>query len=109
MNEYLDEGNTIMRWTIMVYGGFGVFGLILENEGTARSVHAAQKRCLVSRSTRAALGQSRLFPRFRRSAFSPALLRAHPDVVEDIDRRHAGFRTHREADHEGAWLEHQIG
>ena len=35
MNEFLDEGNTIMRWTSIVYGGFGIFGLILASVGLA--------------------------------------------------------------------------
>jgi predicted permease len=35
MNEYLDQGNTLMRWTSMVYGAFGVFGLILASVGLA--------------------------------------------------------------------------
>ncbi len=35
MNDYLEQSNTIMRWTSMVYGGFGIFGLILASVGLA--------------------------------------------------------------------------
>ena len=35
MNEHLEESTTILRWTSMVYGGFGIFGLILASVGLA--------------------------------------------------------------------------
>lgn len=35
MNDYLEQSNTLIRWTSMVYGGFGVFGLILASVGLA--------------------------------------------------------------------------
>jgi predicted permease len=46
MNEHLDEGNTLMRWTSMVYGGFGLFGLILASVGLAgvTAYSVAQRR-----------------------------------------------------------------
>jgi len=46
MNEYLDQGNTLMRWTSMVYGGFGIFGLILASVGLAgvTAYSVAQRR-----------------------------------------------------------------
>jgi macrolide transport system ATP-binding/permease protein len=46
MSEFLDEGNTIMRWTSMVYGGFGIFGLILASVGLAgvTAYSVAQRR-----------------------------------------------------------------
>jgi predicted permease len=46
MNECLDQSNTIMRWTSMVYGGFGIFGLILASVGLAgvTAYSVAQRR-----------------------------------------------------------------
>jgi predicted permease len=46
MNEYLEQSNTIMRWTSMVYGGFGIFGLILASVGLAgvTAYSVAQRR-----------------------------------------------------------------
>ena len=35
MTEYLGESDYLIRWTSMVYGGFGVFGLILASVGLA--------------------------------------------------------------------------
>ncbi len=35
MNEYLEQSDAIMRWTSVVYGGFGLFGLILASVGLA--------------------------------------------------------------------------
>jgi ABC-type antimicrobial peptide transport system permease subunit len=35
MADYLDQANTLIRWTGFVYGGFGVFGLILASVGLA--------------------------------------------------------------------------
>ena len=46
MNEYMEQSDTIMRWTSMVYGGFGIFGLILASVGLAgvTAYSVAQRR-----------------------------------------------------------------
>jgi predicted permease len=46
MNEYLEQSTTIMRWTSIVYGGFGIFGLILASVGLAgvTAYSVAQRR-----------------------------------------------------------------
>jgi predicted permease len=46
MTEYLDQSNDLIRWTSMVYGGIGVFGLILASVGLAgvTAYSVAQRR-----------------------------------------------------------------
>jgi putative ABC transport system permease protein len=46
MEEFLDQSNTLIRWTSVVYGGFGVFGLILASVGLAgvTAYSVAQRR-----------------------------------------------------------------
>ena len=46
MTEYLAESDTLIRWTSVVYGGFGVFGLILASVGLAgvTAYSVAQRR-----------------------------------------------------------------
>jgi ABC-type antimicrobial peptide transport system permease subunit len=46
MADYLDQSNTLIRWTSVVYGGFGVFGLILASVGLAgvTAYSVAQRR-----------------------------------------------------------------
>jgi predicted permease len=46
MTEYLGESDTLIRWTSVVYGGFGVFGLILASVGLAgvTAYSVAQRR-----------------------------------------------------------------
>jgi ABC-type antimicrobial peptide transport system permease subunit len=46
MMEFLDQGNSLTRWTSVVYGGFGIFGLILASVGLAgvTAYSVAQRR-----------------------------------------------------------------
>jgi hypothetical protein len=46
MADYLEQANTLIRWTSVVYGGFGIFGLILASVGLAgvTSYSVAQRR-----------------------------------------------------------------
>lgn len=46
MADYLDQSNTLIRWTSFVYGGFGIFGLILASVGLAgvTAYSVAQRR-----------------------------------------------------------------
>ncbi|HTB10040.1 MAG TPA: ABC transporter permease [Bryobacteraceae bacterium] len=46
MVEFLDQANALTRWTSFVYGGFGVFGLILASVGLAgvTAYSVAQRR-----------------------------------------------------------------
>jgi macrolide transport system ATP-binding/permease protein len=46
MDEFLDQSNNLIRWTSLVYGGFGVFGLILASVGLAgvTAYSVAQRR-----------------------------------------------------------------
>jgi predicted permease len=44
--DYLDQSNTLIRWTSFIYGGFGIFGLILASVGLAgvTAYSVAQRR-----------------------------------------------------------------